>query len=283
MMLSKSVRAILLIGALSMAFLGCSHGVDQDATEEVEIVAEIDNYKMSITDYKDRVDFLLTSKYLAVEPNEAKEELLDELIVKNVLLQEAQDRDLDKQKPFMREIERYWGQSLIKLLLKRRSEELSEGIVIDDTEVNSVYQKMKRRILARLIMLSSQQAAQKLAKSTIDSLEAVMAELEAQVISGRQAEWWTLGDLPPVLEDQLFALEPGKISLPIKFDNSWVVIGVLQEEEADLKPFAKIAPMIKSDLLKQKINIQLEAWIKDLKEDVSVTINDSVLQAIDLQ
>jgi len=274
---------VTLVVLLSLNLGGCGWGNQQRSANGEGIVARINSYKMSAADFKDRVEFLLTSKYLSVEPNQAKEELLNELINRNVLLQEAQRQDLDKQKAFMREIERYWEQSLLKLLLRKKSQELSEKIIVDDSEAIEEYRRMKRRILAKLVIFNDQKAANKLSSASSNKFEEVQNSLQEKIVSGETAEWWILGDLPAYLEQPLFSLQLDQASPTIKCGDGWAVIKVLAEEQIEIEPFKNLAAVIKSNIQKRKRDQQLEQWIKDLRQDVSIRINKDVLRGINLE
>ena len=64
----------------------------------------------------------------SADPAKARAEALDELITKKVLLQEAQAHNFDNDKKFMKEIELYWEQALLKLLLRSKIDELSKKV-----------------------------------------------------------------------------------------------------------------------------------------------------------
>ena len=52
--------------------------------------------------------------------------MLDQLINKNILIQQSQSENFDKDEVFMKEIQRYWEQALLKLLIKKKTAEFSE-------------------------------------------------------------------------------------------------------------------------------------------------------------
>jgi len=66
------------------------------------------------------------------------------MITRNVLLQEAQEQNFDKDKAFMKEIEKYWEQALLKLLIKKKSAELARTIRVTDEEVKAEYDRLAR-------------------------------------------------------------------------------------------------------------------------------------------
>ena len=66
-------------------------------------------------------------------------EYLGALIEKEVLLQEAQRQGIDREKGFMKSIENYWEQALLKILLERKSREISGLVHVYDNEVEAYY------------------------------------------------------------------------------------------------------------------------------------------------
>jgi len=108
------MRNILLMisvtAMVAVAIFGCGRAPSE---EEIRVVAEINDYELTIADFKEES---------LSDPLKSKEELLEDIIIKKILTQEAQKGDFDKDKAFMKEIERYWEQALLKLLIKRKTE-----------------------------------------------------------------------------------------------------------------------------------------------------------------
>ncbi len=108
------------------------------------LVARINNYEMTVDDFKAEARTASVNRYASGTEEAAKEELLEEMITRNVLLQEAQEHNFDKDKAFMKEIEKYWEQSLLKLLIKKKSDELARTIRVTDEEVRGEYDRLTR-------------------------------------------------------------------------------------------------------------------------------------------
>ena len=123
----------LLISFFMIAALALSGCGKQPAGKNGEIVARINNYELTVEDFKSEVDPILAKRYMTVEPDLAKKALLEDIITKKILIEAAQKENFDKDSVFMKEIERYWEQALLKLLLKKKIDELSQqGIPADD-------------------------------------------------------------------------------------------------------------------------------------------------------
>jgi len=127
----KKIPMVVLMAAVSIIFIsGC--GKCEKARDKV-MIAKIDKYEMTADDFKSGV---------LPDIEKTKEELLDELITKKILLAEAQKQNFDKERAFMREIERYWEQALLKLLYQKKSEELARGIRVDERDVLAEYDRL---------------------------------------------------------------------------------------------------------------------------------------------
>ena len=131
----NNIRIFVSMAILLIFLTGCGRG---EKARDKTIIARIDNYEMTADDFKSEVDITMGNKPLPADPAKAREELLDELITKKVLLAEAQKQNFDKDRAFMKEIERYWEQALLKILYKKKSAELLENVRADDREPEDV-------------------------------------------------------------------------------------------------------------------------------------------------
>lgn len=103
------------------------------------ILATVNNYKMTVEDFDyESKEIFRMGRVIGDTPN-TKEEILDALIVKEILLQEAQKQGLDKDKEFMRSIEQYWEQTLIKELMKKKFKEIHDKVTVYEEEVLEYY------------------------------------------------------------------------------------------------------------------------------------------------
>lgn len=132
------MKNTLFIAAMMAMYIFCLYGC-QKAPDDKTLIARINNYEMTVSDFKDEAGLTLASKRIYSNADKAKEELLDEMITKQVLLQEAQRQNFDKDRVFMKEIERYWEQALLKLLFNKKARALMADINISEEEVKEEY------------------------------------------------------------------------------------------------------------------------------------------------
>lgn len=138
------ILSALLILFIAIGVCGCCKNAKIPAKADESIVADINNYRLTVEDFKSEAVITMPNRYPAADWEKARTELLEEIIIKKILLGEAQAKNFDKEKTFMKEIERYWEQALLKLLIKRKTEELARRIVIDEGDVRKEYEAISR-------------------------------------------------------------------------------------------------------------------------------------------
>ena len=97
-----------------------------------EVLATIGNYTLYAEDFVSEAQ-LYPQQY---RETLTKEQILDDLIQKKLLLLEAGRQGLDKDPAFMKMIERFWEQSLLRSLLKKKSNEILSSIQAPEEEKN---------------------------------------------------------------------------------------------------------------------------------------------------
>ncbi len=131
----RHILMVFISGALMISLAsGCTVRKGSD-----RILATINNYKMTVEDFNYESKEILQMGRLIGDIPDTKEEILDALIVKEVLLQEAQKENLDKDKEFMRAIEMYWEQTLIKNLMKNQFSDIHNRVTVYEEEILDYY------------------------------------------------------------------------------------------------------------------------------------------------
>ena len=92
-----------------------------------EPLAKIDNYIL----YKD--DFINEINNLPAfdRVGKTKEELLQDVVEKKIMLLEAQRQGLDKDRRFMKMVERFWEQSLLRVIVEKKMKEFTAAAKVD--------------------------------------------------------------------------------------------------------------------------------------------------------
>jgi hypothetical protein len=280
----RNVFIVMVSGLLILFFIwGCQDKfLIQNEWKDERVVAKIDGYDIIVSDFASAVELAAASAKFSLEDERAKDQILEDLITRKVLIKEAQRRDIDKQKVFIAEIERYWEQALLKFLFRDRAQELRRSISIDDIEVMNEYKRRNKRVFADVLFFSEKETAQQLVAAG-DAFDEVKQTLADKVVWQALSKWWMAGDLSVSLQGYLFSLGPGEISKVINYQDNWVIMKVVKIESVDMEPFEKVSSRIRGDLVKGKQETEITKWIEGLVEEAGVEVNYDVLKSIRLE
>jgi hypothetical protein len=127
-------KKLIYLSALIL-IIGCSRA----PKENKQILARINNYEITKQEFEQEFK---DSSFGRVDTPESRKEFLNNLINRKLILQDAQQRAWDKDKSFLKMIERFWEQSLLKITLDRKAKEISGSVSVSDKSIEEVYNKM---------------------------------------------------------------------------------------------------------------------------------------------
>jgi len=130
------MKKYLLFLLILISALGCGR-----VSREKAVLAKVNNYEITKNKFEEEFK---ESIYGTSDTLEAKKEFLANLINRKLILQDAQAKGLDKKQGFLRMIERFWEQSLLKLALDNKVEEISGSIAVSDKEIKALYDTMSQ-------------------------------------------------------------------------------------------------------------------------------------------
>lgn len=104
-----------------------------------EMLAKVNNYEITRQEFEEEFK---ASSFGRDNTLESRKEFLDNLINQKLILQDAQRKDLDKENNFLKMIEKFWEQSLLKLALERKTKEIAGSAMVSDKTIEDTYNKM---------------------------------------------------------------------------------------------------------------------------------------------
>lgn len=108
--------------------------------EKSPVAVKIDNIKITVEEFNEAYSHAYFAKS---DGQMSKEEFLDTLITRRLMLKEAEDYGLDRDEQFLKSIEFFWQQSLLKLVIERKLKDLSVTTQIEETVVREYYETNK--------------------------------------------------------------------------------------------------------------------------------------------
>ncbi len=105
-----------------------------------QVALRINDYSMQA----DEFERLFLETYSDDTPD-ARSIFLENVITRKLLLQEAQEQGLDKEEAFLKSVQDFWEQSLLRLAIDRKLKEISDSLRVNENEINAVYMKWRQK------------------------------------------------------------------------------------------------------------------------------------------
>ncbi len=246
-----------------------------------KVIAIINDYRMTVEDYEyESKEALRIGRLLGKMPI-AKEDILDALITKELLLQEAQRLGLDKDKNFMKTIELYWEQTLIRNLMAKKTYEIEKAVVVDDSEVEEYYGKMKQRVKAEVIVCGDERLGRKLLRFEGNVARYAMMKPEQfslkYVIPSR---YYTLGDDASELEYKICNIAPRLRRAFVQIDGDWALVIVEERIPAKTLPLTEVKDDIIKNIRDRKEKEMVDRWLKSLRQKARIRVFKDVFNEV---
>lgn len=120
------------IGLLFVILLAAGCG---RAPTQKEVLARVNNYEITKEEFYDEFKASAHAKERTLE---AKKEFLKNLIDRKIILQDAQKKGLDRDEEFLKMIQRFWEQSLLKLAVEKKAEEIAVAPGTSNREIRDI-------------------------------------------------------------------------------------------------------------------------------------------------
>ena len=117
------------------------------APEQKDVLARVNNYEITKEEFADEFK---ASRFSKSDSPDARKEFLETLINRKLILQEAQAGRLDRDANFLKAIQRFWEQSLLKLAIERKVNEIAASSSMSDRGVKEAEERLLNDWIAAL-------------------------------------------------------------------------------------------------------------------------------------
>lgn len=240
------------------------------------IVAIVNDYKMTVEDFNYESKEILRMGKLLGDIPVTKEDILDALITKEILLQEAQEENLDKDKDFMKTIELYWEQTLLKNLLTKKSRGIERDITVYENEIIDYYNKMKNKIKAKVLVFADKKLAHRLLDHPGDVAEYVKTKPDRfSLLYIVPSKWYILGENNTPLETSIVNVDSDREL--VKIDGKWALIIIEERAPNELEPLSAVRDEMAKRIKIKKERALMNEWIDGLRSKARIKINKKLL------
>jgi len=270
----------LLVGAIGGTFLlftGCA------PPSEEGVLALVNGRQITQTEFDTRWGELAEATRARYEKEGGKRLFLDELITRELLMQEARKLGLDQNDAIRDRAQRYREQLILDELLKDR---IKAKVELSKEELDDFYEKHAHELLTPLKVQVSQMLLPNISAAK---------DLEHQVNQGgdfaKFAQRYSIdgktkakgGDLGPYRKDLVIpevdevihTLKPGLISAPIKTDAGYYLVKITPLDKEIIQADVAVRERLRQELLNEKRRKRFDGVIADIRAKATIRLADA--------
>lgn len=267
----------------------------ENAAKDSSILAEVNGVKITESDFNEEINSVPASYRGMISAN--KNKFLDDLILQELLYQEAVKKNLDKDTDVAKALERLKKKVLAQKLLEKDVIELTkvseEDIKKNYEENKDAYKEPEQVNAAHILVRVKEGVSEKEDKETLAKAEGLLKKIKegadfSQLAKdnsdcpssskGGELGYFSRGQMVPEFEDAAFKLKVGEVSGIVKTKFGYHIIKILDKKEAKQKEFAEVKEEIEQKLTKEKQKSAFDSYTKDLKAKAKITINEELLK-----
>ena len=284
----KIICKLLVVTFCCAALLtACNKGKESTSKESSggKVLAEVNGAKITSEDFQKELENLPPYLKPMAESIDGRKELLDTMIVRQIVLQEAAKSGIDKGKEVTDKVEDLRKRVIVEAFLKKKIEDEAK---ISDAELKKFYddnsEKFKTgdQVKASHILVKSEKEAQdilaKLKSGTPFEELAKKNSLDSTAAKGGDLGWFGKGNMVPEFEKAVFGLKEGELSGVVKTKFGYHIIKVTGKRPAGARPFAEVKEQIKGALLSSRQGEIFKKLKDDLKKSAKIEIKDETLK-----
>lgn len=288
----KETGKLLVVAFCVTALFGCkaktgTEGAKESQKKSGQVLAEVNGAVITTADYNKELETLPPYLKPMTETAEGKKELLDTMVVRELILQQAGKDGIDKSQAVADKLEELKKRVVVEAFLKKKVEEQAK---IGDAELQEFYNKNKDKfktgdqVQASHILVKTEAEAQDVLKQLkaggkFEEL-AKKHSIDAAAAKGGDLGWFGKGAMLPEFEKAVFALKEGDISGIVKTKFGYHIIKLTGKRPAGIRPFDEVKEQLKAAILPEKQQEVFKKLKEDLKKNAKFSIKEDVLKSL---
>jgi peptidyl-prolyl cis-trans isomerase C len=270
----------LLVGAIGASLLlltSCT------PPPEEGVLALVNGRQITQNEFEARWGELAGATRARYEKEGGKRRFLDELITRELLMQEARKQGLDQNDTIRDRAQRYREQLILDELLKDR---IKAKIELSKEELDAFYERHAHELLTPLkiqvsqMLLPNLPAAKDLEKQINQGGDFAKFAQRYSIDGKTKAKGGTLGPyrkglVIPEVDDVIHTLKPGMVSAPIKTDTGYYLVMITPLDKEVIQADLAVRERLRQELLNEKRRKRFDDVIADIRAKAIIRLADA--------
>lgn len=272
-------------GALcALALTACS----KDGGDKGPVVLKVNDKSFSVSDVEREIQQearrapAAMQQYLATK--EGQKQLLEGLVRRELLLQEAEKRKLADRPEIAEQVAQLRRDLIIRALLQ---DEVAAKVKVEDKDVDEYFkshpdefsgdQLKVKHILVRS-EVEAKDALDRVKKG--EPFEKVARELStdtASVPKGGELDYFRYAEMVPEFSKAAYALKPGEVSEPVRSPFGYHIIKGVDRKKGTAVKLDDIREQLRRKLADERRGQRFQDWVKELQASAKITREESLL------
>ena len=270
----------LLAGAIGGSFLlliGCGQPPEEN------VLAFVNGRQITQTEFDARWGELAEATKARYLKEGGKRLFLDELITRELLMQEARKLGLDQNDAIRDKAQRYKEQLILDELLKDR---IKAKVELSQEELDAFYEQHANELLTplkvrvSLMLLPNISAAKDLEKQVNQGGHFAQFAQRYSIDSKTKANGGDLGPyrkglVIPEVDAVIHTLKPGMISAPIKTEAGYYLVMITPLDKEIIQADVAVRERLRQELLNEKRRKRFDGVIADIRAKANIRLADA--------
>ena len=250
---------------------------------EEGVLAFVNGRQITQNEFEIRWGELAEATRARYEKNGGRRRFLDELITRELLMQEARKQGLDQNDAIRDRAQRYREQLILDELLKDR---IKAKIELSKEELDAFYEKHAHELLTSLkiqvsqMLLPNYPAAKDLEKQINQGGDFAKFAQRYSIDGKTKASGGDLGPyrknlVVPEVDEVIHALKPGFISAPIKTEAGYYLVMITALDKEVIQADLAVRERLRQELLNEKRRKRFDDVIADIRAKAIIRLADA--------
>lgn len=275
---------LALIALTTLALAACQGNKPSgsaDTSKNAKVLATVNGVNITSDDFDREVKALPEYIRAMADTPQGKKEMLDTLVMRELILQQAAKDGVDKSKEVEEKMAELKKRIIVDTYLKKK---LETSAKISDEELKSFYEKNLDKFKAadqvrasHILVKTEQEAKDILAQlkggAKFEEL-AKTRSIDSSASKGGDLGWFGKGNMVPVFEKTVFGLKEGETSGIVKSEFGYHIIKLTGKRSAGTRPLEEVKEQIRAALAPQKQQQAFMQLKEELRKGAKIELKD---------